>query len=581
MSEVTLTGKAELEQIYKSLKKINDHATDAMNEIGTLGKRTEENLDKTTKKTENNIKKTGGLLRRLASQLFSDFKALASLQSVAAGLKLSSQFSGSLKESVKLNDTVRRLGTSFGVAKKDFGTFQAALARGLGDIGASSEAASNALEGMAGFGVEGIESAKNLAKGAVTLAGIGGEKGNEKQVASGIASAIQNQGKDVNDLGAQKAVIGEVTAAVTATGKSASEILNAMNEIFTSMPVELRKSIGPAAMAQMATIATTVGPSATKAIQEYLSKSTEQRTAMEAQGFNVFKGGKLDMNALKSFIKTTEGRGLSARESLKSAGFSDEAAEGLVRIGEKSDLVSKNLEKLSGATRDNEAAFRSTMGIMDSFKGSINTVKGWAESAFSGVSQTINDILSRQVGHAGAAAVVAGGGIAAAALTGFGVKKISEMLLGKTVGGAVSHGLAEETLGADVQKVFVVNAAEISGGGGGVKSAKDILGGAKSFIPALGAFGLAAGAVGAAGATYALAGYGAGKFLVNPALDKLTQGENESGFQGNAVERLLDKLDQWTGGSLSGNQPPEVTVKIETKEPNLMPRSGPTRGTSN
>lgn len=569
-NEVSLTGKAELEQIYKSLQKINDHAKDAMNEIGTLGKRTEDNLDKTTKKTENNIKKTGGLLRRLASQLFSDFKALTALQSVTAGLKLSNQFAGSLKESLKLNDSVRRLGNSFGVARKDFGAFQSSLSKGLGDIGASSEAAASALEGLAGFGVEGIKSATALAKGAVTLAGIGGEKGNEKVVAGGIASAIQNQGKDVNDLGAQKAVIGEVTAAVTATGKSASEILNAMNEIFTAMPQELRKSIGPAAMAQMATIATTVGPSATKAIQEYLSKSTEQRMSMEAQGFNVFKGGKLDMGALNKFIKNVEGRGLSARESLKTAGFSDEAAEGLARLGEKSEMVQRNLDKLSSATRDNETAFRETMGLVDSFKGSINTVKGHIEELFGGMSQKVTDILSNQVGHAGAAAVVGGGAVAASALTGFGVRKLSEIVLGKGLGGAAAHAVGEQTLEKDVQKVFVTNMEDFHGAGAGEGGGG--LGGKLSKIGGVAA--KAGGVLAAAGA-----GYEIGQQLVNPALDKFTQGETETGFQGNAVERFFAKLDQFSGGKLSGTQA-NVKVKIETKEPNLIPRTGPTRGPS-
>lgn len=566
MSEVSLTGKAELDQIYKALKTVNEHAQNAMNEISTLGKRTEDTMDKASKRTETNIKKTGTVLRRLASQLYSDFKALASIQSVAAGLKLSSQFSGSLKESIKLSDTVRRLGNSFGVAKADFGKFQAALARGLGDIGASSESAAAALEGLSGFGVEGIESAKNLAKGAVTLSGIGGEKGNEKAVASGLASAIQNQGKNVNDVGAQKDLIGEVTAAVMSTGKSASDILGAMNQIFSTMPAELRKSIGPKAMAQLATVATTVGPGATKAIQEYLSKSTEQRMALEAQGFNVFKGGKLDMGALQSFIKGTEARGLSPRASLQTAGFSEEAAEGLVRIGQQADQVEKNLAKLSTASRDNEAAFRSTMGLLDSFKGSINTVKGWVESTFQGLSQKATDLLSSQVGHAGSAAVVAGGGIAAAALTGFGVRKVSEMLLGKTLGGAAAHAVGEQTIGDNVQKVFVTNAAEIGGGG---------LAGAAAGGLGLGSkLAKGAGVLGAG-----VAGYEIGDQIVNPLIDKYTQGTTDTGFQGNIMERFFAKLDEYSGGRVSGTQA-NVKVTVDTKVPNLHVKSSPSVGGS-
>lgn len=573
MSEVTLTGRAELDAIFQSLKKIGDEATASMNTLETLGKKTHDTLDKANKKNESNIKKTGAVLRRLAGQLYSDFKGLLSLQSLAAGMKLSNQFAGSVKESIKLSDTVRRLGNSFGVAKKDFGFFQAFMAKGLGDIGASSEAAADALQGLAGFGVSGIESATGLAKGAVTLAGMSGDKGNEKGIAAGIAQAIQSQGKDVNDTKAQQGIIGEVTAAVQATGKSASEILGAMNEIFSSMPEDLRKTIGPKAMAQMATMAATAGPQATKALQEYLSKSTEQRLAMEAQGFNVFKGGQLDMGALQSFIKTTEGRGISPRESLKSAGFSDEAAEGLVRLGEKADLVKENLKKLSEASRDNVEAYKKSMGLLDSFKGTINTVKGYLEVGFMGVSQKANDLLQGAVGSPGkSAAVVGGAAVLASVLAGRGIKGLFRMG-GSELMGAGMDKARESITGEHVQMVRVINFGDMPGG-------RDSAIGPMGAGAAAGGGGKVAGALklAAAGAI----GYEIGDKLINPLIDQHTQGETSEGFKGNVVERLFFKIDKLLGGDRSaaimGNN---VKVKIETKEPNLVPRTGPTRGMSN
>lgn len=566
-NEVQLTGKAELDAIYQALKKIQDHANTAMTDVGNLGKRTEENLEKTTKKTETNIKKTGTVLRRLASQLFSDFKGLLALQSVLGGLKLSNQFAGSVKESIKLSDTVRRLGNSFSIAKKDFGFFQAYMARGLGDIGASSEAASNALEGLAGFGVKGIESATNLTKGAVTLAGIGGEKGNEKGVAAGLATAMQEQGKDVNDVKAQKDLIGEVSAAVTTTGKSATEILGAMNEIFSTMPEELRKTIGPQAMAQMATVAATVGPQATKALQEYMSKTTEQRMAMEAQGFNVFKGGKLDMKSLQSFIAATKDRGISPRASLQTAGFSEEAAEGLVRLAEKADLVNENLDKLAGASRDNEAAFKESMGMLDAFKGTINTVKGYLEEAFSGVGQKVTDTLGGAVGSpAKSAAVVAGGAVLASVLAGQGLKGLFKFGA-NTLKGDLTGKAEEAITGEKVTPVRVTNF-------------EDMHSGAEEAAGAAGAGGL--GTLGKVGAVAGAGAVGAaiGAYVVNPLLDKYTQGTNDNGYEGNAVERFFSKLDEWSGGGLSGTQA-NVKVKVETKEPNLRTRTEPGRGSSN
>lgn len=544
---------------------MNDEAKGATNTIGTLGKKTQDTLETATKKTESSIKRSGALMRRMASQLYSDFKALMSLESLQAGLKLSNQFKGAVTETVKLSDTVRRLGGSFGIARDSFGKFHGALSRGLGDIGASSEAAANALQGLAGLGVKGEKSAVNLSKGAVTLAGMSGEKGNEQSVARLLGTAIQATGKDINDEKTQKAFIGEVTAAVQATGQQASVILQNMNEIFSKMPDDLRKKTGPQSMAQMAVMASTVGPMATAAIAKYMSMSKIQRMAMEAQGFNIMgKNGSIDIQKLQDFIKNVKGRtGMDARQSLQTAGFSEDEAEGLVRLGERADDVAKNLEKLQGATRDNEEAFHRSMGMLDAFKGSINTVKGRIEQWSGGLTQTITDFLSSQVGHVGGStAVVAGGATLAAILAGGGLRGIGKGLFG--AGMSEAKLKAEEAItGEHIQKVYVTNASDFGGMGAGA---------------AAGGMGM----LGKAGAVLGAAGVGAavGEYVVNPLLDKYTQGKNSSGFEGNAVERMFDWMDQKMGGRMSGTNrnPVKVQVQVHTTEPNLKAKSKVDRG---
>lgn len=568
MSEVVLVGRAELDAIYQSLKKMQDQASSASDELSTFGKKTQEGLDRQTKHTETSIKKTGSSLRRLANQLYSDFKGLLSLEALQSGMKLSSQFKGAIGESILLGDTIRRIGGSFNVAKQDFGRFQGALSRGLGDIGASSEAAAAALEGLKGMGVN-ASSAIGLSKGAVTLAGMSGEKGNEKGIAGLLGRTLQAQGADINDKGAQQKLIGEVTAAVTSTGKQSSEILGAMEQIFSTMDKSLRGKMGPEGMAQMAVMATTVGPAATKALQEYLSKGAIQRLPLEAQGFNIMgENGGIDMKALKTFVDTTRGRiGGDPRASLQSAGFSEEASEGLVRLADQTAQVTENLKKLDSATRDNETAFMQSMGMLDAFKGSINTIKGRIEEWSSGMSQTVTDFFAAQVGDAaGSGAVAVGGATLAAILAGGGLRGIGKQL-GSGLGGYAKKEAYESVTGEKVQNVFVVNASEIGGGVGGAAA------------NGLGMLGKA-GAVGAAGGVGALIG----SQVINPLLDKFTQTKTSEGFEGNAVEALFFKLDKLLGGSASAgvmkaNQ--QMKVVIETKEPNLRATEKVSRGTSN
>jgi len=577
MSEVVVTGRADLDAIIQALSKMRDASQKAGEESKKTANKINDNLAQQSRKTEQEVRKNASLLRRVANQLYSDFKALGSLNALQGALKLSSQFQNAIGETITLSDTIRRLGGSFGIAKSEFGSFQAYVAKGLGQIGASSEEAASAMEGLTGLGVKGKESIMSLSKGAVTLAGMSGERGNAKGVAGLLGRVLQAQGKDVNDQGAQQNLIGEVTAAVQATGKQSSEILGAMEQIFSTMDKGLRAKIGPEGMAQLATIASTAGPQATKALQEYLGKSSIERQSMEAQGFNAFdKNGQLDIKKLTQFIQEGQKRiGFDPRKSLQTFGFSEEAAEGLIKIAEQGDSVTKNLQGLATATRDNEQAFRQSMGLMDSFKGTINTVKGSLEGAFSGVTQFATDLLQSQVGDtAGSTAVVASGGILAALLAGGGLRGIGGMLKGGLVGGAKKEAY-EAISGEDVQSVYVVNASEI---GGGLPGAAGAAGG---LMGKLGSAAKGIGMVGAAGAI----GYGVGS-LAEPAvsglLNEKTTKTTEEGFSGNALERLFFKLDQLVGGQAStGFNKNQQKIIVETKSPTLRANLERSRGVSN
>lgn len=561
-SEVVLVGRAELDQILKSLKKFRDQSAQAEKQIGSLGKKTNETLENSTKKAETKIKQTGSTLRRLADQLYSDFKALMSLNALQGAMKMSSMFQGAVAESVDLSDTIRRLGASFGIAQKDFGTFQSALTKGLGDIGASSEEAARALEGLSGLGIKDKNALINMTKGAVTLGGISGEKGNIKGIAGQLGSVMRAQGANVEDVGAQKRLIGEVTAAVQATGKGASEILGAMDDIFSKMPEELRKKVGPEFMSQMAVVATTAGPGATAALQQYMGAGTIGRKPFEAQGFGsvIGKDGMLNLKELFKFIKAMKGRiGFDTRAALKTSGFSEEAADGLLRIANSSKELERNLDALSSASRDNEEVYRNTRGLVDSFKGSINTVKGSLEQLFhaGGVTQKMTDFLSAQVGSkGGSAAVVAGGATIAAMLAGGGIRGITGL-----IGGEMKKKAFEEVTGEKVQDVFVVNADQMGGGGGG--------GGVMDSVKKFGAVG------GAIGAGLAVGGaIGTGVNYVD---------EKMGGGMSDAIVSGFDKLDKWMGGAMSGTNRGETKTKVyvETKTPNLRTSEKPTRGSAN
>lgn len=563
-TEVVLNGRAELDQIIKSLKKIRDESHKGINEVNTLGKKTNETLENAAKKADDRIKKTGSSLRRMAGQLYSDFKALLSLNSIQGAMKMSSMFQGAVTESIDLADTIRRLGNSFGIARKDFGTFQSALTKGLGEIGASSDDAARALEGLSGLGIKDQGALMNMTKGAVTLGGISGEKGNIKGIAGQLGSVMKSSGANVEDVGAQKRLIGEVTAAVQATGKGATEILGAMDEIFSKMPEELRKKVGPELMSQMAVVATTAGPGATTALQQYMGAGSIQKKPFESQGFGsvIGKDGLLNLKELFKFIKAMKGRiGFDTRAALQTAGFSEDAADGLLRIASSSKELERNLDALSSASRDNEEVYKNTRGFLDSFKGSINTVKGSLDSMLhlGGGMQHVTDFLSSQVGSkGGSAAVVAGGATIAAMLAGGGLRGIAGL-----VGGEMKKKAFEEVTGEKVQDVFVVNFDQIGQGVG--TNIKSLMGGGMGMM---GKAGMVGGAL-------------AGGLAIGEGINAIDQ--KLGGGMGDAIVSGFDKLDKWMGGIMSGTDRGDKKNKvyIESKTPNLRSSDKPGRGSSN
>ena len=119
----------------------------------------------------------------------------------------------------------------------------------------------------------------------------------------------------------------------------------------------------------------------------------------------------------------------------------------------------------------------------------------------------------------GATATVAGAGLLVSTLTGGGLRNLLNLGKGKAIGTAERMAF-EEVTGRAVQDVYVVNAAEIAQGGGGVTAALGRMTGVIGFLAK-------AGLVGAAGA----GGYAVGG-LLNDAIEGTELSE--------AIDRMLE-----------------------------------------
>lgn len=536
MAEVKVAVQSQLDQILAQIKSIDKSVVGLKDSFGKMGDGASEAVEKQTKKTEGFLASLRSVSGRVSDQIRRDFSALVSLESISGALKISEQFKGGVTETIKLSDTIRKLGQSLGIAQGDFSKFQAKMVTGLGEIGLGSDSAANALQGLAGTPVRGQEALMGYAQSSGQLAQISGEKGKEGDIAKGIANVIQAKGGNVNDTKQMGAVAEDLRRVFNQTGKMPSETLRTMQEMFTSMSSDFRKTIGSRGLANLAATAQMAGPNSTKLIEEMLGKNPIARSALNAQGFKgVFSDKGLDVEKFRKASQGVLSRvGGDPRAAAKTLGLSDEAAEGFVRLSESLDRVKAAQDGVNNATGDLNTQQKQTMSLSEAFSASINRVKKTFATPLSAATQGATNMLSSaSQSGIGSAAVVAGGGLVAAMLAGGGLRGIGK---GLGLGGMLKAKATEAVTGEKVQDVRVVNADEIGGGSG----AAGALAGAGGMLGKAGKALGGAGAVAGAG----MAGYELGNQLINPLIENNTQGTTAEGFKGNAVERMIFWLEK-------------------------------------
>ncbi len=460
---VQISVRSQLQSIIDELEKIKEKSDEVKESFDDMGDAVGDGLEDNVKKTEKFLGNLRGLGRRVADQLRGDFKSLLSVNALKSSLQLSDQFKGSLKETVKLSDAIRKLGNTFGIAKTDFSSFQTLLTKGLGEIGMSTEVATRALDGLSTTPVRGQENLLGYASTSGQLASVGSEQGKEGDIARSLANVIQARGGNVNDPKQVQALAESIRRVFVQTGAAPSKTLDSMERIFAQMPKDLRASISSAGLGNLAAASAVGGPAATKFIEEYMSQSPIERMAFDQQGGKgIFGENGFDAKKLTDFAKNIQGRiGGDPRKSAETLGLSSEAAEGFVRLAENMDKVVAAQANMAKATGDLDAQYKESMGFSEAFNASINRVKKTLATPLSYATQKGTDILSEaSQSDLGSAGVVAGGGLLAALLAGGGLKGIGKGLLGGAA--SVAKGkIAEEVTGQKTIPVYVTNASEI------------------------------------------------------------------------------------------------------------------------
>lgn len=467
MSQAKIQVTSDLKKLVQELDLLAASARKIDEALGKLGPEVEDKNRRSLSSVERFLTNTRQLGGRMIDQLKRDLKSLAGINAVGASLKLSNQFAGSVRDTLGLSDAIRKLGGTFGVASNHFASFQNKLTRGLGDIGLSSQVATDALAALADTPVRGEEALISYSKTAGQLASISRETGQEGTIAKGIANVITARGGNPNDVKQVSQVAEDLRRAFNQTGKGPAELLAGMQQIFEKAPQDIRRGISTRGLVNLAAAGQVAGPGSGKFIEELLGKSPIARMALNAQGFgNVFGNNGLNVEQFRKASQAILGRiGFDPQAAAKTLGISDEAAQGFVRLAESLDKVKTAQDGIAKQTGSITEQYKKNLGFGEAFRANINKVKGLL--GVGGLAQGATDILSGAAGANGAkgylesGAIVAGGGLLAALLAGAGLKGVGGGLLGGIAKGAI----AGEVTGKDVQPVYVVNAGEIGLGG--------------------------------------------------------------------------------------------------------------------
>lgn len=620
---VEVKVRSQLSKIVEDLQAIQRQAQSVSDELKSTGTNVGKEVEGQTNKVKNALNEMQNFGRRVADQLKRDFSTLGSLQSLSSGIALGGQLTGSIKESIKLSDTISRLGSIFGIARTDFSSFQSQMTQGLAEIGASSESAANALSGLAETPVKGRKNLLEYSRTAAELASISGQKGQEGTIAKGAAGVITARGGNPNDTNQLGDLTKEILQIRKATGGSVTDIISALKDIYSKTNADFQKSLKGGGSTSLATGALLGGPEATTFLEKFMGMNRIERKGLEAQGFGqiISKNGELNTKAILSTLAEAKGRGMGdAQAGLKTYGFSDDEAKGFIRLAEavktNGDVINNARNQMVNLNDE----YRQSMSLGDAFKSNINKVKGNVSKvgetfldAIQGASKSVGleDQFSKvrpylgaqgaQKGlgeasqsNVGSAAVVGGAALAAALLAGAGIKGIGSGLLG-TLGGEAKAKAIEAATGEKVQRVEVINFPRDQGSADFLKKMEQLAGGGAvagaGGGSTMGAF--AAAAVPALASTALISDISdtmGSRTNLTENTERLsrTKGEGPSEQETQAISAIGEKIAAAISGFFSGkstqNSSPmtkDVRVVIDMKNKDLKAATLPGRGRSN
>jgi hypothetical protein len=469
-------------------KKVLDSLQDLQDGVKQLAEKIEQSLGKEAPKSigkledaaEKGTNKISTFFRNLGTRVKDDLKTAFASTEILGGMKFAQSIGEGTKQVFEMERAFDRLNTRLGLTANQMQNFKKTLGQKVAGTGQKLEEILPGVESAAAKG--GVKSPEQLTQIGEALGKVKATTGEGVEgVADSVIEILKAQGQKVTAESFKKTLDTIQGTRTTGAFKTAGEAGQAIEQM---APYAQKLGLSTREMGGLAATASKSGSAGQDILKQLMEKGSSvggQQQLNAVLGQNIFKNGKLDAGALGKV--NTERFGQYSQQTMSEAtGLQGANGADLKRFVEafKNNMgdFKKVVDGTDETTKEFEVATDNLASKIDEFKEKSKEVgreigsglshmlsdigKGQFKKGLGDLKQTAKDAWENK----GTIAAGVGTTMLVGALAGGGLSHILGKVgggLGKIAGGAASEAAAEA---AGIQKVFVVNAAEMGGGGG-------------------------------------------------------------------------------------------------------------------
>jgi hypothetical protein len=483
-----------------------------------LGKKAVEAVDKLEENAEKGSTRISNFFRTMGQRVREDLRTAFDASGVLAGAKFAKEIGEGVKSVFEMERAFDRLNTRLMLTGRAFLDFKRNVGNAAADTGQKLEDVLPGVETAAARGrVRDPLQLQNIAR---TLGQARATTGEDVDpLAETVVDILRNQGQTVNDRNFRATIDALQAARVEGAFGSAAEAGAAVEAI---SPYAQRLNMDTRQMAGAAAMASRAGPGGQAILQQLIERAAQpggQEQLNAVLGQQIFRNGRLDTGALGQIDVNRFGQ-YSQQAMAEATGLQGASGADLARFVESFRMGMVSIDRVTKGS--NETANQFTVAT-DNFASKVDrfrqrTIEA-ARQIGSGLSDMTHALSEGDLGRAGRGAMAAGqaawdnsGTLAAAAgvtavvglLAGGGINRILSRLPGAGTAGGLAAGVTvgQALRQAGVTPVYVVNAADIARGIGGLPGLADTA----ASVATTGGIAGSIGTAGAAGAAGRLAG---------------------------------------------------------------------------